>query len=111
VFDRDQTFTGRFWQELFSFAKMQLCMSLTYHPELDGQTEGVKQCMETCLCCFVSACPKKWCQWLSLAEYQYNTSFHSSIGRSPFEALYGHCPRHFRISVENVGVVESLDQC
>jgi hypothetical protein len=34
---------------------------------------------------------------LSLAEYWYNTSFHSAIQTSPFEALYGHQPRHFGI--------------
>ena len=41
------------------------------------------------------ACPTKWIQWLSLAEFWYNTSCHSALGRSPFEVLYGHPPRHF----------------
>jgi len=43
----------------------------------------------------VHACPTKWIQWLSLAEFWYNTSCHSALGRSPFEVLYGHPPRHF----------------
>ena len=30
--------------------------------------------------------------WLSSAEYWYNTSAHSAIGCSPFEALYGYTP-------------------
>ncbi|WVZ69509.1 hypothetical protein U9M48_018283 [Paspalum notatum var. saurae] len=54
--------------------------------------------METYLRCFVNACPSKWINWLSQAEYWYNTSPHSAIGRSPFEALYGYKPRHFGIS-------------
>jgi hypothetical protein len=43
----------------------------------------------------VPACPTKWSSWLSLAEYWYNTTYHSTLGISPFEALYGHPPRHF----------------
>jgi hypothetical protein len=60
----------------------------------------LNQCMETFSRCFVHACPAKWSKWLSVAEYWYNTSFHSTIGRSPFEDLYGYAPRHFGINSE-----------
>lgn len=30
-----------------------------------------------------------WYSYLSLIEFTYNNSFHSSIGMAPFEALYG----------------------
>jgi hypothetical protein len=73
-------------------------MSTVYHPQSDGQTKHVKQFMETFLCCFVNACPYKWIKWLSLAEYWYNTSFHSALGHSPFEVLYFHSPNHFRLT-------------
>ena len=95
VSNRDRVFTSKLWQELFSLAGVQLRMSSSYHLQTDGQTERVNQCMETFLRCFVHACPTKWIQWLSLAEFWYNTSCHSALGRSPFEVLYGHSPRHF----------------
>lgn len=83
-------FCSKLWKELFLLADVQLQMSSAYHPQSDGQTECVNQCMETFLCCFVHSCPTRWLSWLSLAEYWYNTSCHSSLGRSPFEALYGY---------------------
>lgn len=33
--------------------------------------------------------PHSWFQWLPLAQLWYNTSFHSTINTSPFEALFG----------------------
>lgn len=73
-------------------------MSSAYHSQSDGQTEMVNQCIETYLCCFVHACPSKWINWLSVAEFWYNTNFHSVVGRSPFEVLYGHSPPYFGVS-------------
>lgn len=69
ISDRDRIFTGSFWRELFKLANTTLCMSSTYHPQSDGQTKRVNQCLETYLRCFVHACPRKWLQWLSLAEF------------------------------------------
>jgi hypothetical protein len=84
-------------------------MSTAYHPQSDGKIECVNQCLETFLRCFVNACPNKWIQWLSLAEYWYNTSYHTTIDRSPFDALYGHPPHHFGISGTDSSSVVSLD--
>ncbi|WVZ62540.1 hypothetical protein U9M48_012279 [Paspalum notatum var. saurae] len=109
ISDRDRVFTSLLWKELFRLAGVSLHMSSAYHPQSDGQTERVNQCMETYLRCFVHACPTKWSHWLHLAEFWYNTSFHSALGRSPFEVLYGHAPRNFGISVTDVCAVSDLD--
>ena len=89
VSDRDKIFTSALWQNLFKGMHTKLNMSTAYHPQTDSQTERVNQCLETYLRCAVAASPTKWAQWLSLAEYWYNTSFHTAIGCTPFKALYG----------------------
>jgi hypothetical protein len=95
VSDRDRVFTSNLWKELFGLSGVTLRMSSSYHPQSDEQTERVNQCSETFLRCFVHAVPSKWHSWLPLAEFWYNTSEHSALGRSPFEVLYGRSPRHF----------------
>lgn len=83
-------------------------MSSAYHPQSHGQTERINQRMETYLRCFVHACPSKWNQWLGSAEFWYNSSFHSAIGKSPFEALYGYAHRHFGIFSEDLAPMGEL---
>lgn len=36
--------------------------------------------------------PTSWKQWLPLAEWWYNTNFHTAIKMTPFEACYGYKP-------------------
>jgi transposase InsO family protein len=69
ISDRDRVFTSKLWQLLFKLAGVQLHMSSSYHPQTDGQTERVNQCMETYLRCIVHSCPARWSKWLSVAEF------------------------------------------
>ena len=108
ISDRDPIFTSLFWKELFKLAQVELCMSSAYHPQSDGQTERVNQCLETYLRCFVHSCPRSWLKWLTLAEYWYNTCHHSALGKSPFEVLYGRLPRHFGITDISVSPVPDV---
>lgn len=102
ISDRDRVFNSLFWRQLFALTGTTLSMSSSYHPETDGQSERVNQCLEGYLRCFAHACPTKWIQWLSLAEFWYNTSPHSALGKSPFEVLYGTSPRHLGISADSL---------
>ena len=45
--------------------------------------------LEMYLRCMTHLEPKRWNAWLSLAEWWYNTTYHTTIQMSPFEALYG----------------------
>lgn len=59
ISDRDRVFTSAVWQELFRLSDTKLWMSLAYHPQTDGQTERLNQCVEAFLRCTVHSCPKK----------------------------------------------------
>jgi hypothetical protein len=102
ISDRDPIFTSKFWQSLFKLAGIELKLSSSYHLQIDSQTERVNQCLETYLWCFVHTCPGKWKMWLLIAEFSYNCSFHSSLGRSPFQALYGRAPHLLGIDPQPV---------
>ena len=100
ISDRDRIFTSKLWKKVFTKMGVKLHMSTSYHPQTDGQTERVNQCIETFLRCFTHACPRRWSFWIPLAQFWYNSSPHSAIGMSPFKALYGHEPHHFGLSAE-----------
>ena len=101
VSDRDPLFMSLFWQELFLIQGTVLKMSSSYHPETDGQTEVVNRCLETYLRCFVLERPKYWVDWIPWVELWYNTTFHVTTGKTPFEVVYGrHLLRWFALHKE-----------
>jgi hypothetical protein len=73
---------------------IKLNFSIAYHPQTDGQSEKLNQCIETYLRCMVFNNPKRWVSWLSMAEWWYNNNFHTALQSTPFEALYGYPPPH-----------------
>ncbi|KAI3815559.1 hypothetical protein L1987_15230 [Smallanthus sonchifolius] len=89
ISDRDARFTSRFWQSLQSALGTRLDLSTAYHPQTDGQTERTIQTLEDMLRACVIDFGGNWDSHLSLIEFSYNNSYHTSINMAPFEALYG----------------------
>ena len=89
VSDRDPKFVSRFWSTFQSSMGTQLKFSTTYHSQTDGQSKRTIQTLEDLLRACVLDFKENWDESFPLCEFAYNNSYHSSIGMSPFEALYG----------------------
>lgn len=93
VSDRGPSFQSKFWRKVLELLQIQSKLSSAFHPETDGQTERVNQCLEQFLRCYVNYQQDDWTTWLPIAEFQYNNSKSNSTGSSPFYANYGFHPR------------------
>lgn len=91
VSDRDPIFLGSFWSELFKLQGTKLNHSSSYHPQSDGQTERINQCLECYLHCFCGTRPNDWKKWIPWAMYWHSTTWKSATRFTPSEVVYG-CP-------------------
>ncbi|XP_019430044.1 PREDICTED: uncharacterized protein LOC109337518, partial [Lupinus angustifolius] len=90
--NRDPVFLSKFWQDLMAFQRVQLQLSTSYHPQTNGQIEIVNRCLETDLRCMCEDKPQQWSNWLHLAEWWCNTTFHTTTQTTSYEVVYGQPP-------------------
>jgi transposase InsO family protein len=85
--DRDPIFTNSVWQSLFKALGVQLHLTSAYHPQTDHQTKRINQCIENYLRCMCFASPNRWHSRLSLAEWWYNSFYHTSLNITPIPGI------------------------
>ena len=64
-------------------------LSMTYHPQIDGQIERINQEIGTFLRHYVNYQQDDWTEWLATAEFLYNNKKHAATNRTPFELNFG----------------------
>ena len=64
-------------------------LSTSFHAQTDRQVERTIHTLEDMLRECVIDFKGSWDNHLPLIEFSYNNSYHSSIGKAPFETLYG----------------------
>lgn len=82
-------------------------MSFFYHPQYDGSTERVNQCLEQFLRSMTCQNPRYWASWLTCSKVVDITTLNSI----PYQVLYGIKPRHLAWSSwlhTNLQSVESM---
>ncbi|KAF8748695.1 hypothetical protein RHS01_10654 [Rhizoctonia solani] len=89
VLDRGRVFNNKFLRALYKRLGIDPHFSLAYHPQSDGQTEQVNPSIEHFLRAYSGVNQRDWTKWLPMAEFAYNNAVHSSMGKTPFKALYG----------------------
>ena len=81
-------FPSKFWKILFAYLGTKLNFSTVYHPQTNVQIERVNQVLQEMLHMYVMEKPTKWEYYLHLVEFAYNNGQQTSLGMSPYEALY-----------------------
>ena len=87
ISDRGTQFASMFWKILHAESGTRLDLSNAFHPQIDGQSERMIQVLEDMLRACVIEFSGHWDNFLPLAEFSYNNSYHSSVDMAPFEAL------------------------
>lgn len=93
ITDRDPRWTADFWLGIAKVLQTRMSLSLSHHPQHDGQTEVVNRLLTTMLRAFTSGKKSDWSKWLHLLEFAYNSAVHSSTSATPFHLLLGFNPR------------------
>ena len=89
VFDRHPRFTSKFWKSLHKVLGTNLSFSTAFHPQIDRLSERTIRTLEDMLRDCVLDFKGSWEKYLSLVEFAYNNSYHSSSEMAPYKALYG----------------------
>jgi hypothetical protein len=84
--DRGPQFRAEFTRELYKSLGIDQRMSTAYHPQSQGQVEGLNGWLETYLRMFISHRQDDWMDHLHKAQFAWNNHYHSSIGTTPFFA-------------------------
>ncbi|MBW0466271.1 hypothetical protein O181_005986 [Austropuccinia psidii MF-1] len=89
---RDPKFTSEFWPNLYEMLGTKLAFSMAYHPQTDGLAERMIQTMEDNIRIFCAygmdikdheGYTHDWVTLLPEVQLAYNTSQHSTTGKSP----------------------------
>ncbi|MBW0514028.1 hypothetical protein O181_053743 [Austropuccinia psidii MF-1] len=92
ISDRDPKFTSEFWTNLYDILGTKLAFSTAYHPQTDGSAERMIYKMEDILRRFFAYGMEykdhegylhDWVTLLPAVQLAYNTSQHSTTGKTP----------------------------
>ena len=64
-------------------------LSITFHPQTDGQVENTIQTLEDSFRDCVIDFNGSWDKHFPFVEFSYKNSYHFTISMAPFEAFYG----------------------
>jgi len=93
VSDRGPQGASTFWHQMCSRLGIDRRMSTAFHPQTDGQTEGMNASMQQYLRVFVTHQQDDWVKWQPLAEFAANNGVSERSKCTPLCAIQGTDPR------------------
>ena len=92
ILDCGPQFASAFTKELGKLLNYNLSLSITYHPQSNGEMEQINQEVETYLRIFCGSSPASWADKIPHVEFTYNHYPHSVTNQSPFYLLMKYEP-------------------
>jgi hypothetical protein len=92
ISDRGPQFASALWRAMHRLMGATVKLSSAYHPQTDGGTERVNRTLEAYLRHYVSPRHDDWDEWLPMAEFAYNNSYHETVKNTPFFLNFGQHP-------------------
>ena len=74
---------------MFDNLGTDLSFSSSFHLQTNGQSEITNSTFLDLLKFYIHDHQMLWEKYLSIVEFTYNNTIHSSIGKTPFEIIYG----------------------
>ena len=108
ISDRDPKYTSEFWRSLMKIVGCDLKLSTAHHPQTDGLAERAIQTLEDLIrryCAFGmlykdnEGFTHDWVSLLPGLEFAYNSTIHSTTGKTPYELERGYVPNPPRLLV------------
>ena len=90
--DQDSKFTSKWWRELHRILGAKLLMSMSFHPQTDGQTERVNCNVGQIFRTVVRHDQKDWVDRVNMMEFAINASVSGMTKYAPFELNGGYMP-------------------
>jgi len=95
--DNGSQFISDLFSRVCSMLYVRNALTMTYHPQTNGQTERFNRSLAAMLRCYVEDHPHDWCDYVRALTYAYNTSVHRGIDAAPFDLVLSRSPPDFTI--------------
>jgi Chromo (CHRromatin Organisation MOdifier) domain len=92
ISDCNTRFTSKFAKGLCNTLQIKQNISMTYHPQTDGQSEQINQFLETYLHFYCEEKQDNWDQWLPFAEFAHNQWPNNTMKKTPYKLIMGYTP-------------------
>ena len=89
VTDRGTNFTSLLFSELCKLLQVDKIHTTAFHPEGNGLVERANGTIVKGLALLINEEQDDWSELLPMILFSYHTSYHRSIGMTPYEAMFG----------------------
>ena len=79
-------------QEINKALGISTKLSMSFHPQMDGQTEIVNKEVQKFLQIYCFEKQDQWANWLAIAQFSINSKKHTLTKVAPFEATWSYVP-------------------